>query len=199
MKAPLSRLFDPKSIAIVGASTSPEKPGYQMVKAFEKFPGKIYPVNPRGGDVLGFDMYTSLSDIPEPVDLIAMVVPPQASADVLREAAACGAGAAFMVSGGFSETGWRRPQTTGRDSRYMQQGRHPASRPQYVGVHAPVEETVLHFPARCRGTKTRQNRYRRSVRRHQHHARISCKRTAPRHQPFRGYRQRRRCQRCRRD
>ena len=105
MKAPLSRLFDPKSIAIVGASTSPEKPGYQMVKAFEKFPGKVYPVNPRGGDVLGFDMYTSLSDIPEPVDLIAMVVPPQASAGVLREAAACGAGAAFMVSGGFSETG----------------------------------------------------------------------------------------------
>lgn len=105
MKAPLSRLFDPQSIAIVGASTAPEKPGYQMVKAFEKFPGRIYPVNPRGGDVLGFDIFRSLSDIPEPVDLIAMVVPPQASADVLREAAACGAGAAFMVSGGFSETG----------------------------------------------------------------------------------------------
>lgn len=105
MKAPLSRLFDPKSIAIVGASTAPEKPGYQMVKAFENFPGQIYPVNPRGGSVLGFDIYKSLSDIPEPVDLIAMVVPPQASADVLREAAACGAGAAFMVSGGFSETG----------------------------------------------------------------------------------------------
>ena len=105
MKAPLSRLFDPKSIAIVGASSASEKPGYQMVRAFKKFPGKIYPVNPRGGEILGFEVYRSLSDIPEPVDLIAMVVPPQASADVLREAAACGAGAAFMVSGGFSETG----------------------------------------------------------------------------------------------
>lgn len=105
MKAPLSRLFDPKSIAIVGASAASEKPGYQMVRAFGKFPGKIYPVNPRGGEILGFEVYRSLSDIPEPVDLIAMVVPPQASADVLREAAACGAGAAFMVSGGFSETG----------------------------------------------------------------------------------------------
>ena len=48
MKAPLSRLFDPKSIAIVGASTSPEKPGYQMVKAFEKLPGKVYPKPSRG-------------------------------------------------------------------------------------------------------------------------------------------------------
>ena len=105
MKAPLARLFDPKSIAIVGASTAPEKPGYQMVKAFEKFPGQIYPVNPRGGELLGFEIYKSLSDLPEPVDLIAMVVPPTASADVLREAAKCGAGAAFMVSGGFSETG----------------------------------------------------------------------------------------------
>ena len=101
----LSRLFDPKSIAIVGASTSPEKPGYQMVRAFEKFPGLLYPVNPRGGEILGHKVYPSLKLIPEPVDLIAMVVPPQASADVLREAAACGAGAAFMVSGGFSETG----------------------------------------------------------------------------------------------
>lgn len=105
MTAPLSRLFDPKSIAIVGASAASEKPGYQMVKAFEKFPGRIYPVNPRGGKILGFDVHRSLSDIPEPVDLIAMVVPPQASAEVLREAASCGAGAAFMVSGGFSETG----------------------------------------------------------------------------------------------
>jgi len=105
MKAPLSRLFDPKSIAIVGASSAPEKPGYQMVKAFGKFPGRIYPVNPRGGEILGLNVHRSLAEIPEPVDLIAMVVPPQASADVLREAAACGVGAAFMVSGGFSETG----------------------------------------------------------------------------------------------
>jgi len=96
MKAPLSRLFDPKSIAIVGASSAPEKPGYQMVKAFEKFPGRIYPVNPRGGDILGLDVHRSLADIPEPVDLIAMVVPPQASADVLREAAACGVGAQLI-------------------------------------------------------------------------------------------------------
>ena len=78
MKAPLARLFDPRSIAIVGASTAPEKPGYQMVKAFKNFPGKIYPVNPRGGELLGFEIYKSLSDLPEPVDLIAMVVPPAA-------------------------------------------------------------------------------------------------------------------------
>ncbi len=105
MTAPLSRLFDPKSIAVVGASAAPEKPGFQMVRAFEDFPGRVYPVNPRGGKIAGLKVYPSLRDIPEPVDLIAMVVPPQASADVLREAAACGAGAAFMVSGGFSETG----------------------------------------------------------------------------------------------
>ncbi len=105
MTASLSRLFDPKSIAIVGASAAPEKPGFQMVRAFEDFPGRVYPVNPRGGNIAGLKVYSSLRDIPEPVDLIAMVVPPQASADVLREAAACGAGAAFMVSGGFSETG----------------------------------------------------------------------------------------------
>lgn len=105
MPPSLSRLFDPQSIAIVGASSAPEKPGFQMVRAFEKFPGRVYPVNPRGGRILGFEVHPSLSAIPEPVDLIALLVPPEASADVLREAAECGAGAAFMISGGFSETG----------------------------------------------------------------------------------------------
>jgi predicted CoA-binding protein len=146
MKAPLSRLFDPKSIAIVGASTAPEKPGYQMVRSFETFPGRIHPVNPRGGEIRGFKVYPSLSDIPEPVDLIAMVVPPQASADVLREAAACGAGAALWFRRVFRNRR-RRSQTSGGNSQNLPRWRHSAARSEFVGFHAPGEETVLHVPA----------------------------------------------------
>jgi acetyltransferase len=101
----LDRLFAPRSIAVVGASATPEKPGFQMLRALAPFPGAVYPVNPRGGDILGRTVYPRLADIPGPVDLIALLVPPQHSAAVLREAAAIGAGAAFMISGGFSETG----------------------------------------------------------------------------------------------
>jgi acyl-CoA synthetase (NDP forming) len=69
------------------------------------FDGAVYPVNPRETEILDHKVYARLADIPEPVDLVALVVPPAASVDVLREAADAGAGAAFMISGGFGETG----------------------------------------------------------------------------------------------
>jgi acetyltransferase len=101
----LKRLFAPRSVAVVGASADPEKPGYQMLKMLAEFEGEVFPVNPRAETILGRRVYRTLSDIPHPVDLVAVVVPPGPSIDVLREAADTGAGAAMMVSGGFAETG----------------------------------------------------------------------------------------------
>ena len=105
--SPLSRLFDPSSIAVVGASANEEKPGYQILRALAPFHGEVYAVNPRGGTILGRPVHRSLSDVPEPVDLVALVLPARHSLAVLEEAAGAGAGAAFMVSGGFGETGAR--------------------------------------------------------------------------------------------
>lgn len=104
-RASLSRLFNPSTIAIVGASASPEKPGYQMMLSLQGFPGKVYPVNPNASEIMGIEAYPDLAAIPEPVDLVALVVPPQASAAVLTQAAERQAGAALMISGGFGETG----------------------------------------------------------------------------------------------
>ncbi|MEE2970735.1 MAG: acetate--CoA ligase family protein [Pseudomonadota bacterium] len=101
----LARLFEPRSIAIVGASASPDKPGWHIVNMLSDFNGAVYPVNPREAEILGRKAYKRLADIPEPVDLVALVVPPAASVAVLREAAQAGVGAAFMISGGFGETG----------------------------------------------------------------------------------------------
>ena len=103
--SPLSRLFDPRAIAVVGASANEEKPGFQILRALEPFHGTVYPVNPRGGEILGHPVHRSLADVPGPVDLVALVLPAQHSLAVLEDAAAIGAGAAFMVSGGFGETG----------------------------------------------------------------------------------------------
>ncbi len=105
--SPLSRLFDPGSIAVVGASANEEKPGYQILRALEPFRGTVHAVNPRGGTILGRPVHRSLGEVPEPVDLVALVLPAQHSLTVLKEAAEAGAGAAFMVSGGFGETGAR--------------------------------------------------------------------------------------------
>ena len=104
-RAPLHRLFEPRSIAVVGASASPDKPGWHMVNMLAGFGGEVWPVNPRETEILGRKAYPSLADIPGPVDLVALLVPPKASVQVLREAVEIGAGAALMVSGGFGETG----------------------------------------------------------------------------------------------
>lgn len=104
-RSSLARLFEPRSIAVVGASASPDKPGWHIVNMLGGFQGAVYPVNPRAAEILSHKVYGRLVDIPEPVDLVALVVPPAASVDLLREAADAGAGAAFMISGGFGETG----------------------------------------------------------------------------------------------
>lgn len=76
-----------------------------MVKALAGFDGEVYPVNPRAETILGRRVYPALADIPGIVDLVAVVLPPGPSIDVLGAAVAIGAGAALMVSGGFAETG----------------------------------------------------------------------------------------------
>ena len=103
--APLARLFDPRSVAVVGASAAPEKAGYQLLKTVTGFSGAVYPVNPREDEILGLTTYPDLAAIPGPVDLVVLVLPPHHSPALLRDAAAVGAGAALIVSGGFGESG----------------------------------------------------------------------------------------------
>lgn len=101
----LSRLFAPRSIAVIGASPAPEKAGYQLLRVLGEFPGRIYPINPKAGEVLGFRAYPSLTAVGAPIDLAILTIPAPVCAAALREAAAAGCGAAVIVSGGFAEAG----------------------------------------------------------------------------------------------
>lgn len=101
----LNRLFAPKSVAVVGASSSPDKAGYQAVHALERFGGEIFPVNPKGGEILGHKAYPSLAAIGKPVDLVIIAVPAAACVDAVREAIDCKCGGGLIVSGGFAEAG----------------------------------------------------------------------------------------------
>ena len=90
----LRRLLAPKSVAVVGASSSPDKAGYQAVDALKRFKGEVFPVNPKAGEILGHKAYSSLSAIGKPADLVIFAVPAAACVDAVREAIAakCGAG-----------------------------------------------------------------------------------------------------------
>jgi acyl-CoA synthetase (NDP forming) len=104
-RASLARLFEPKSIAIIGASASPEKVGYQLVDALRSFPGTVYPINAKGGEVAGRKAFASLRELATPPDLAILGIPAAACPAALREAAQLGVGGAVIVSGGFGESG----------------------------------------------------------------------------------------------
>jgi len=101
----LQRLFAPASVAVVGASTSPEKAGHQALLALEHFAGDVFPINPKGGEVLGRRAFESLRALPGPVDLVLFAVPAAACVEAVREAIDCNCGSGLILSAGFGETG----------------------------------------------------------------------------------------------
>lgn len=100
----LDRLFRPETVAVVGASASPEKAGYKLVEAALGSGRTVFPVNPRADRILDLPVYPDLASLPQAPDLVMMGIPAGASPAALRAAADRGAGAAIIVSGGFGET-----------------------------------------------------------------------------------------------
>lgn len=103
----LDAVFAPRSIAVVGASTDPTKTGGRPVHLLRKhgFAGAIYPVNPAAEVVQGLAAYPDLDALPEVPDLVLVAVPGAAAVATLESAAARGAGAAIVLSAGFTEAG----------------------------------------------------------------------------------------------
>jgi acetyl coenzyme A synthetase (ADP forming)-like protein len=103
--------FEPKSVAVIGASKKIDKAGHVIFKNFVInknhgiFHGEIYPVNPNEDYILDYKCYPSLTKIPGIVELIIIVVPAQIVPSIMREAATKGVKAAVIVSAGFSEVG----------------------------------------------------------------------------------------------
>lgn len=102
-----AELFRPKSVAVVGASRNPEKAGHGVLRNLLRagFPGEIYAVNPRGGEVLGQPLYAGIDEIPGSVDLGVFAVPPAAIPEGIRRLARRGMKAAIVISAGFREAG----------------------------------------------------------------------------------------------
>ncbi len=103
----LDKIMKPKSIAVVGASTKPKTIGSEIMQRLRdyKFNGKIYPVNPKGGMIEGFQAYTSISEIPGEVDLAVIVVNAKFVLDTIDQCNAKGIKGLCIITAGFKETG----------------------------------------------------------------------------------------------
>jgi predicted CoA-binding protein len=87
------------TITVVGASNHPGKAAHYVPEHMQRHGWRIVPVNPRGGTVLGERAYPSLADVPEPVGLVDVFRPSEATPDVARQAVAAGATALWLQLG----------------------------------------------------------------------------------------------------
>ena len=107
----LDAFFNPRSVAIIGATSKPDKAGTVIFKNFaenkmrEVFKGDVFPVNPNEESILGFKCYPSVKDIPAEVELIVIVVPAKIVPSIMEEAAEKKVKAAAIISSGFREVG----------------------------------------------------------------------------------------------
>jgi acyl-CoA synthetase (NDP forming) len=97
--------FEPRSVAVVGASKTPGKAGNEILVNLlaNGYRGKVFPVNPGGEEILGFKSYGSVKEIPEPVDLAVFIVPAEKTLEPLRECAEKKIPAVVIASGGYAE------------------------------------------------------------------------------------------------
>lgn len=94
---------DTKTIAVVGASGDPEKPGHTIPAYLQRQGFRIIPVSPKGGELFGERVYSSLAEIPEPVDLVDVFRPAAETPAIAAQAAAIGARVLWLQAGIYSE------------------------------------------------------------------------------------------------
>ncbi len=103
----MEKLFEPKSIVLIGASATPGKLGFDILENLVEsdYKGKIYPLNPKGGEILGKKVYKKIVDLPKNIDLAVVAVPAQFVGQVVEECGQKNIKNIVIISAGFKEVG----------------------------------------------------------------------------------------------
>ena len=103
----IREILEAGSVAVIGASRDPQKPGAQLIRVLQKvgYKGNVAGVNPQGGEVFGIPLFRSLGEVPFPIDLAVLHIPPQLVPAALSDCARKGVKGAVISSEGFAETG----------------------------------------------------------------------------------------------
>ncbi|RLI10322.1 acetyl CoA synthetase subunit alpha, partial [Candidatus Bathyarchaeota archaeon] len=103
----LDKIFNPKSIAVIGASDEEGSVGYILMKNLTElgYQGKVYPVNIHKTEILGFKAYKTVNQLPETVDLAVIATPAKTVPDVVEQCGKAGIPGIIIISAGFKEVG----------------------------------------------------------------------------------------------
>ncbi len=151
MSDPIEQLelfFHPRGVAIIGASSNPAKLSHGVVRNLKEhgYRGAIYPVNPKGGEILGLKVYPSIAEVPDPIDLAVVMVRAEAVPETVRACGERGLKAVIVITGGFREAG---PEGAERERSLKTIAEQYGMRligPNCVGVmdtHIPIDTTFI--------------------------------------------------------
>lgn len=103
----IAAFFNPRGVAVIGASAKPNKLSYGIVENLIRYgyKGAIYPINPNAGTILGLKCYDDVRNVPDPVELGVIVLPAGMTVEALRGCAERKIKAVIIISGGFREIG----------------------------------------------------------------------------------------------
>lgn len=151
-----SPLLSPRSLVLIGASTNPEKLGYGIARNLVQsgYPGRIYFVSQRAGELFGHPLYPSLADLPEVPDLAVLSLAAEHTPQALKACAEKGIPAAIIISSGFSESG---ESGAALEKACLEIARAAGMRllgPNCIGIidtHLPLDTTFLQPPMPLKG------------------------------------------------
>ncbi len=137
---PLDVFFAPKTVAVIGATETPNTVGRTILwnLVSSPFGGTVFPINPKRPSVLGVKAYKDIADVPEAVDLAVIVTPAATVPGIVRDCAAEGVKAAVVISAGFKEIG---PAGAELERQILVEARHGNMRiigPNCLGVMSPL-------------------------------------------------------------
>jgi acetyltransferase len=136
-------MLEPKTVALIGATETPNSVGRTIMENLRSFGGTIYPVNLKRRSVLGIAAFAQIRDVPEPVDLAVIVTPAATVPDVVSECAQAGVKGAVIISAGFKECG---PTGVELERRILaRRGRMRVIGPNCLGVMSPANRLNATF------------------------------------------------------
>ncbi|MHA1300892.1 MAG: CoA-binding protein [Candidatus Helarchaeota archaeon] len=147
LKSQIDKFLFPKSVAILGASRSPAKFGNLFLRSFKfnRFPGKIFPINPKADEILEIKTYKNILDIEDPIDLAIITTHPDQNINLVKDCINKGIEAIIIFSAGYAEIGDSGKE---REKELLEiiKGKARVLGPNCIGVHSAPGK-VSAFPA----------------------------------------------------
>ena len=144
----LDKFFKPKSIAVVGASSKENSIGRILIENLKDgFPGSIYPINPKGGEILGIPAFPAITDVPESIDLAIIAIPIKGVPKIMRDCGQAKVPGVIIISAGGKEVGEEGKEIEAEIHAAAHAGGIRYLGPNCMGILCPKERLNASFAA----------------------------------------------------